>query len=242
MSKPKARISFTVDGKKCSAAPGQTILQAAKDNGIYIPALCRWEGFKPAGACRVCTVRVGGRYMAACTQPVTDGMAVENDVPDLQDMRKALIEMLFVEGNHMCPTCEKSGNCELQALAYRFLMLVPRFPFQFPARRVEPAGKKILLEHNRCIKCLRCVRGVRTRDNKAVFGTLRRSRDKKNLRGPSPGLRLDGQTGPAGHGPVPGRLHPEEGSRLRRPHRPAEVRQGTNRQRRRKSPRLRRIP
>lgn len=179
MSKPKARISFTVDGKKCSAAPGQTILQAAKDNGVYIPALCRWEGFKPAGACRVCTVRVGGRYMAACTQPVTDGMAVENDVPDLQDMRKALIEMLFVEGNHMCPTCEKSGNCELQALAYRFLMLVPRFPFQFPARRVEPAGKKILLEHNRCIKCLRCVRGVRTRDNKAVFGTLRRSRDKK---------------------------------------------------------------
>ncbi len=179
MSKPKALISFTIDGKKCSAAPGQTILQAAKDNGVYIPALCRWEGFKPAGACRVCTVRVGGRYMAACTQPVTDGMAVENDVPDLQDMRKALIEMLFVEGNHMCPTCEKSGNCELQALAYRFLMLVPRFPFQFPARRVEPAGKKILLEHNRCIKCLRCVRGVRTRDNKAVFGTLRRSRDKK---------------------------------------------------------------
>ena len=179
MSKPKARISFTVDGKKCSAAPGQTILQAAKDNGIYIPALCRWEGFKPAGACRVCTVRVGGRYMAACTQPVTDGMAVENDVPDLQDMRKALIEMLFVEGNHMCPTCEKSGNCELQALAYRFLMLVPRFPFQFPARRVEHAGKTILLDHHRCIKRLRCVRGVRTRDNKAVFGTLRRSRDKK---------------------------------------------------------------
>jgi [NiFe] hydrogenase diaphorase moiety small subunit len=117
--------------------------------------------------------------MAACTQPVAEGMAVENDVPDLQDMRKALIEMLFVEGNHMCPTCEKSGNCELQALAYRFQMLAPRFPYQFPSRTVEPAGKKILLEHNRCIKCLRCVRGVRTRDNKAVFGTVRRSKDKE---------------------------------------------------------------
>jgi [NiFe] hydrogenase diaphorase moiety small subunit len=179
MSKPKTPIPFTVDGKKCQASPGQTILQAAKDNGVYIPALCRWEGFKPAGACRVCTVRVGGRYMAACTQPVTEGMAVENNVPDLQDMRKSLIEMLFVEGNHMCPTCEKSGNCELQALAYRFQMLVPRFPFQFPTRKVEAAGKKILLEHNRCIKCLRCVRGVLTRDNKAVFGALRRSRDKE---------------------------------------------------------------
>ncbi len=179
MSKSKPVISFTVDGKKCQAVPGQTILAAARAGGIYIPSLCYWEGMKSAGACRVCTVRVGGRYMAACTQPAAEGMAVENDVPDLQDMRKALIEMLFVEGNHMCPTCEKSGNCELQALAYRFQMLVPRFPFQFPVRRVEPAGKKILLEHNRCVKCLRCVRGVRTRDNKTVFGALKRSRDKK---------------------------------------------------------------
>jgi [NiFe] hydrogenase diaphorase moiety small subunit len=179
MSKPKTPIHFTIDGKKCEAVSGQTILQASKDNGVYIPALCRWEAFRPAGACRVCTVRVGGRYMAACTQPVAEGMAVENNVPDLQDMRKALIEMLFVEGNHMCPTCEKSGNCELQALAYRFQMLVPRFPYEFPARKVEPAGKKILLEHNRCIKCLRCVRGVRTRDNKAVFGALKRSLDKE---------------------------------------------------------------
>ncbi|MBN1938941.1 MAG: (2Fe-2S)-binding protein [Candidatus Aminicenantes bacterium] len=179
MPKTKPVLTFTIDGKKCRTSPGQTILEAAKANGIYIPSLCYWEGMKPAGACRICTVRVGGRYMAACTQPAAEGMAVENDVPDIQDMRKAIVEMLFVEGNHMCPTCEKSGNCELQALAYRFQMLVPRFPFQFPVREVEPAGTKILLEHNRCVKCLRCVRGVRTRDNKTVFGALKRSKDKK---------------------------------------------------------------
>jgi [NiFe] hydrogenase diaphorase moiety small subunit len=179
MRKPKTPMMFSIDGRECKAVPGQTILQAAKDNGVYIPALCRWEAGKPSGACRVCTVRVGGRYMAACTQPVAEGMAVENDVADIRDMRKALIEMLFVEGNHMCPTCEKSGNCELQALAYRFQMLVPRFPFQFPDRKVEPVGTKILLEHNRCIKCLRCVSGVRTKDDKAVFGALKRSQDKK---------------------------------------------------------------
>ena len=177
MSKRKSPIYFTIDGKKCEAESGQTILQAAKANGVYIPSLCNWDGMKPAGACRICTIRVGGRYMAACTQPAAEGMAVENDVPDLQDMRKALIEMLFVEGNHMCPTCEKSGNCELQALAYRFRMLAPRFPFEFPARTVEPAGKKILLEHNRCVKCLRCVRGIRTRDDKTVFGAVHRSKN-----------------------------------------------------------------
>jgi [NiFe] hydrogenase diaphorase moiety small subunit len=179
MSDPNAKIKFTIDGKPCSGKPGQTILEAALASGVYIPTLCRYEGFIPAGSCRICTVRVGGRYMAACTQPLAEGMAVENKVPDLEDMRKTLIEMLFVEGNHMCPTCEKSGNCELQALAYRYQMLVPRFPYQFPVRRVEPAGTKILLEHNRCIKCLRCVRGVKAKDGKNVFGPLHRANDKK---------------------------------------------------------------
>jgi [NiFe] hydrogenase diaphorase moiety small subunit len=173
------QLTFKIDGKTCSAQPGQTILEAAKESGIYIPALCRYEGFKPAGSCRICTVRVGGRYMAACTQPVAEGMAVENMAPDLEDMRKALVEMLFVEGNHMCPTCEKSGNCELQALAYRYQMLVPRFPYQFPIRKIETAGPHILLEHNRCIKCLRCVRGVKTKDGKNIFGPLHRSKNKK---------------------------------------------------------------
>ena len=174
-----SKLTFTIDGKVCTAAPGRMILEAALANGVYIPSLCRYEGFKPAGSCRICTVRVGGRYMAACTQPVADGMAVENMVADLEDMRKALVEMLFVEGNHMCPTCEKSGNCELQALAYRYQMLVPRFPYEFPVRAVEPAGTKILLEHNRCVKCLRCVRGVKTKDARNVFGGLHRSRHKK---------------------------------------------------------------
>jgi [NiFe] hydrogenase diaphorase moiety small subunit len=179
MSKPKAVLTFAIDGREVQAKPGETILKAARRAGIYIPSLCNFAAFMPAGACRICTVRVGGRYMAACTQPAAEGMAVESDLPDMLDMRKALVEMLFVEGNHMCPTCEKSGNCELQALAYRFQMLVPRFPYQFPVRRVEPAGTKILLEQNRCVKCLRCVRGVRTRDNKAVFGGLGRSEDKR---------------------------------------------------------------
>ena len=172
-------LTFTIDGRTCTGNPGQTILEAALENGIYIPSLCRYAGLKPAGSCRICTVRVGGRYMAACTQPVSEGMVIENKAADLEDMRKALVEMLFVEGNHMCPTCEKSGNCELQALGYRYEMLVPRFPYQFPFKNIEPAGPKMLVEHNRCIKCLRCVRGVVTKDGKHVFGRLYRSKRKK---------------------------------------------------------------
>ncbi|MGA2363230.1 MAG: 2Fe-2S iron-sulfur cluster-binding protein [Candidatus Aminicenantales bacterium] len=169
-------IRFTIDGKGCLAKSGQTIVEAAKANGVYIPVLCHYEGLMPVGSCRICTVRVGGRYMAACTQPVAEGMTIENTVPDLEDMRKALLEMLFVEGNHMCPTCEKSGNCELQALAYRYRITAPRFPYLFPVRDLDASSPKIMLERNRCIQCLRCVRAVRAKDGRKVFASRGRTR------------------------------------------------------------------
>jgi [NiFe] hydrogenase diaphorase moiety small subunit len=169
-----SEIKFTIDGKPCVAKPGQTIVEAANDNGVWIPVLCRYEGLKPAGSCRICTVRVAGRYMAACTQPVQEGMAVENDVPDLQDMRKAIVEMLFVEGNHFCPSCEKSGNCELQALGYRYRLTVPRFPYLWPGREIDAAAPLIMVERNRCIQCLRCVRAVKAKDGRKVFAAAGR--------------------------------------------------------------------
>lgn len=167
-------IRFTIDGKECRAERGQTIVDAAKANGVYIPVLCHYEGLKPVGSCRICTVRAAGRYMAACTQPVTEGLAVENTAPDLEDMRKSLIEMLFVEGNHFCPACEKSGNCELQALGYRYQMLVPRFPYLWPGRPLVAGSPRLMLERGRCVQCLRCVRGVKAKDGRKIFASIRR--------------------------------------------------------------------
>jgi [NiFe] hydrogenase diaphorase moiety small subunit len=178
-----SEIRFTIDGKDCVAQPGQTIVEAAKANGVWIPVLCHYEGLKPVGSCRICTVRVGGRYMAACTQPVTEGLAVENTAPDLEDMRKALIEMIFVEGNHFCPSCEKSGQCELQALAYRYQMLAPRFPYLWPARAIDATAPLLMLEKNRCIQCLRCVRGILAKDGRKIFAAVRR--------GPGVAIELD---------------------------------------------------
>ncbi|MCX8161020.1 MAG: 2Fe-2S iron-sulfur cluster-binding protein [Candidatus Saccharicenans sp.] len=168
------KIKFTVDGKECQAEAGLTIYEAAKANGIYIPVLCHFEGLKPVGSCRICSVRVNGRWMAACTQPVTPGMVIENSSPEVEEYRKAIIEMLFVEGNHFCPACEKSGNCELQALAYRYQIMVPQFPYLFPKKEIE-AFPKFLLEHNRCVQCQRCIRAIQTPDGKKVFAMKNRS-------------------------------------------------------------------
>ena len=173
------KFVFTIDGRQVEASPGQSILEAAEAAGVYVPRLCWMKGLTPAGACRVCTVRVNGRPQSACTQPVAPGMIVENDSEELRELRRDLIDMLFVEGNHFCMFCEKSGDCELQALAYRFGITAPKFPFLFPQRDVDASHPDILIDRNRCILCGRCVRASQELDGKHVFDYVGRSKEKR---------------------------------------------------------------
>jgi [NiFe] hydrogenase diaphorase moiety small subunit len=168
------QVTFTIDGVEVRAAPGQKILEAAEAAGIYIPRLCWMKELTPGGSCRLCTVLVNGRPQAACTQPVADGLVVENDVPEIRAWRKQLLEMLFVEGNHYCMVCEKSGNCRLQAQAYRHGVTAPRYPFLFPKRAVDATHPDVLVDHHRCILCGLCVRASRELDGKGVFGLVGR--------------------------------------------------------------------
>ena len=172
-------ITFTIDGKEIEARRGDTILEAADRAGVYIPRLCWMKELLPAGVCRVCTVRVNGRPQAACTQPAAAGMVVENDTEELRQLRRDLIDMLFVEGNHFCMFCERSGNCELQALAYRFGITAPKYPFLFPRRSVDASHPDVLADGNRCIRCGRCVRASRALDGKSVFGFTGRGPQKR---------------------------------------------------------------
>ena len=168
-------FTFTIDGIEVQAQAGETILEAALNADIYIPHLCYYPDVPPHGSCRVCTVQINKRFTAACTTPAEPGMPVVNESEELTDLRKAVIEMLFVEGNHFCPICEKSGNCELQAIAYRFGILSPRYPYMFPTRSVDATHPDIMLDRNRCIQCGRCVRVSRDLDGKHVFELTGRS-------------------------------------------------------------------
>lgn len=171
-------ITFTIDGVEVTGQAGQTIMQAADDAGIYIPRLCYLEGSEPFASCRVCTVMVNGRPQAACTQPVAEGIVVENDTDEILQMRRDIIEMMFVEGNHYCMFCDKSGNCELQAMGYRLGMLQPKYPFLFPVCEVDASHPHIYLDLNRCILCGRCVQASRDIDGKHVFDFVGRGPDK----------------------------------------------------------------
>ncbi len=173
-------ISFEIDDKEITAKPGQTILEAADEAGVYIPRLCHYDGLKPYGSCRVCTVKVNSRFQSACTQPVAEGIVVENDTDELNGIRRSIIDMLFVEGNHFCMFCERSGNCELQALAYRFGITHPQHPYQFPDDRdVDATHPDIFIDRNRCVLCARCVRASRDLDGKHVFDFVGRGPEKR---------------------------------------------------------------
>lgn len=167
-------VRIIIDGVECMATKGQYIIDAAKENGIFIPTLCNYPGIKPKGSCRICTVRVNGRLMTSCTTPVSEDMQIENTVKDIEDLRRSIVELLFIEGNHFCPACEKSGNCELQALAYRFGMMVPRFPYSFPQRQIDATNPKLIKDQNRCVLCKRCIRAITDDNGRAIFAYRKR--------------------------------------------------------------------
>ena len=104
---------------------------------------------------------------------------MENDTAELRTFRRNLIEMLFVEGNHYCMFCQVSGNCELQAIAYRFGIDHPRYPYLFPKRDIDMSHPDVLIDRDRCIMCGRCVRASKELDQKNVFQFIHRSIHKR---------------------------------------------------------------
>ena len=161
--------TFTLDGNTVPFEQGQTIIQAAQAAGHYIPHLCYHPDFKPHGSCKLCTVKANGRQTASCTMLAADGMVVESDTEELNTERRSLTQMLFVEGNHFCPSCEKSGDCQLQATAYELGMMSAHYDHFFPNRPLDASHPDFMLDFNRCILCSLCVRASRDVDGKNVF-------------------------------------------------------------------------
>jgi len=161
--------TFLLDGEEVPFQPGQTVMQAALAAGHYIPHLCYHPEFKPHGSCKVCTVEVNGRSATSCTLPAAAGLEVISRSDELREQRQTLVQMLFVEGNHFCPSCEKSGNCLLQAVAYDLEVMSAELDHLFPNRPVDASHPDILLDFNRCILCELCVRASAEVDGKHVF-------------------------------------------------------------------------
>ncbi len=178
-------VSLTIDGREVKARKGVTVLEAARSAGIYIPALCAHPDLAPFGACRLCIVEIEGMlgFPTSCTTTVVDGMAVRTNTPQIQDLRRAVLELILTEHpfncltcphevkctaldinlpdvllTKRCVTCPKNGRCELQKIA-EYIQLgevtLSYTPKNFAVKRDEPLFD---VDYNLCVLCGRCVR------------------------------------------------------------------------------------
>ncbi len=178
-------MQLTIDGRQIAAHPGETVLQTALRHGISIPHLCTHPNLPAFGACRLCIVEIDGvrGYPASCSTPATEGMVIRTDTPTLQNLRRAVLELILAEHPAACLICDKrelcekyrpkpvkAGRtigchtcnnkqvCEVRDLSESIgLASLPYVPFyrQLPVERADPFIDRDL---NLCILCGRCVR------------------------------------------------------------------------------------
>ena len=153
-------VKLTIDGKPIEAAAGTLVIEAARQNGIEIPAFCYYPGLALQAACRMCLVEVekAPKLMTSCTLPVAEGMAVRTDTPKVAEARKATLEFLLTNHPLDCPVCDKGGECELQDMVFRYGAGESRFLERKQHVDERQWSPVVLYDRPRCILCFRCVR------------------------------------------------------------------------------------
>jgi formate dehydrogenase alpha subunit len=170
-------VNLTIDGKKLKAEALQTVYEAATANGIYIPALCHHPALPPEGACRVCLVEIERQraLQPACTFPVTEGLVIHTNSPKVREARKFVLELIISDHPLDCMTCEATGDCRLQDLAYEYEVKGNEYAggvqHDYP---IDDPNPFIQVDRNKCILCRRCVRACNTINGVEAIGIVYR--------------------------------------------------------------------
>ncbi len=153
-------IVLKINGQKVTCPSDASILVAARQNGINIPALCYHPDLKPYGACRLCLVEdeKTGRLMAACVTPAAAGMSIQTDTPRILNHRRNIVRLMMAEHPESCIVCSKGNRCELRKIAADLGVgdsgLYP-MPNYTPYEQLNPF---IIRDLSKCILCGKCIR------------------------------------------------------------------------------------
>ncbi len=158
MKKEKV-INLEINGKKIEAYKDETILQAARRNGIYIPTMCYLTKLKPIASCRLCVVDIEGLDdpVLSCQERVVEGIKVVTDSKSLYTQRQNIMKLYDVNHPLQCGVCPKSGECDLQNKTLEFGVSEQSFSAKEQKRELQEWGN-ITYDPYLCILCERCVR------------------------------------------------------------------------------------
>ena len=167
-------VSITIDGIEYQAKEGEFILNAARANDIFVPAICYLTRCSPTLACRICLVEADGKQVYSCNTKVKEGMEVTIDTPDILEERRAIMEVYDVNHPLQCGVCDKSGECELQN--YTLELGVDSQSYIIPDTKRETTNWSSVLHYDPglCIVCERCTTVCKDMIGDAAITTAKR--------------------------------------------------------------------
>ena len=153
-------VLLRIDGQRIETHRGNTVLEAAIRNGIYIPTLCYSPALRPFGACRLCIVEIEGMrgLPAACSTPVAEGMVVRTDSETLNRVRRQTLELVLSDHPLDCLACRQNGRCELQKVAAYLGARGEEFDRLGKSLPLDSSNPFYERDLEKCILCGRCVR------------------------------------------------------------------------------------
>jgi NADH-quinone oxidoreductase subunit G len=169
-----SRVNIKIDGKEFAVKEGEYILNAARANDVFIPAICYLTRCSPTLACRICLVEADGKQVYACNAKVKEGMEITVDTPNILQERRAIMEVYDVNHPLQCGVCDKSGECELQN--YTLELGVDSQSYMIPDTKRETKNWSSVLHYDAglCIVCERCTTVCKDMIGDAAISTTKR--------------------------------------------------------------------
>ena len=169
-------INIKINNIPVEVPNGITVLEAAKYANVEIPTLCYLKGLNEIGACRICLVDVkGGRSLAAaCVFPVTDGMEVQTNTPEIRESRKHTLELIVSDHDRQCLSCVRSGSCQLQKLCTDYGIDENMFEGSRREHKIDDESASIVRDNNKCVLCKRCISACADTQSISVIDSIER--------------------------------------------------------------------
>ncbi|MGO9413023.1 MAG: NADH-dependent [FeFe] hydrogenase, group A6 [Spirochaetia bacterium] len=151
--------ALTIDNRKIEVPAGTNLLEAARLAGIKIPSLCYLKSVQAIGSCRVCLVEVKGArtLMPSCVTMAADGMEIQTSSPRARKARRTVVELILSDHEGDCQTCDRNGDCELQAIASDLGIRQITFSGTKSKRMTDASTPALVRDTAKCVSCRRCV-------------------------------------------------------------------------------------